>query len=807
MKNKRMRYISITAAILLVFVLLMLLFSNRSGDFSTMEAQDGVLDATSADFSSAVYEIDGEWTFYPEVLGSGAELDAAQPGERDESIPYGSYRLKIHAQPKQYLTLGGYSFDYSTRVLVNGSEVLEIGKVGASAAESEPRIDYMLIPIYTGEDGTVEVVCQYANFVHREGGGLTQMHLSTAENIDHMRRSRNLYSLVLGGSLCLFGMYFLLFAVFQGEIKYVFLAVICALLGLRDQNFYVLHLLPANYNWAVPYRFLVLMITLQPCFLLLLLQSLYEKLAKPIVVRCYAVLYAVLAAAHFILPTQDIAPLSRIGYYLSMPFFLYLVVQLIRRFWRIRRLEWDDVLVLLGYLLLLGSNVYEAVFGRIVTTITRHGAAPPYLLVFVFLIAGAISLKINRREQELSESRRQREVLTQLNRLKSEFLHQMAHELKTPLTVMSGYAQLTDWQLGTGAVSADAHEHMQTISSEAQRLSALVSRLIDLANGGSPDIEMGVIDAAQLVEDFLVLVLLGHRICFFDLGFLRLFRGRLGGLAGHDETFAAHIQVGFGAEHAVVDAVFQVLAAFFIAARDGVGDIPNVHILRITDNIVDLFAQAAAGANVVRAEQAAHARRGRDKHRHHIRQEPADVLEIPRQGVGQPVGTPRQRGQRAQQQQNARRGQAVGKGHALALFLGIPRCGGSFARALLILLGVDRTELSLLHRWAAAVALGPGTGFLLKAAQLTVFHSGIQADEDKAQRPPHHKANDDGPPGELERAVPGVVFIAVVVVLVAQAAAGVGMVRIRVARMFVFVGHGWLLYGISFSKFFISSLK
>lgn len=500
MKNKRMRYISITAAILLVFVLLMLLFSNRSGDFSAMEAQDGVLDATSADFSSAVYEIDGEWTFYPEVLGSGAELDAAQPGERDESIPYGSYRLKIHAQPKQYLTLGGYSFDYSTRVLVNGSEVLEIGKVGASAAESEPRIDYMLIPIYTGEDGTVEVVCQYANFVHREGGGLTQMHLSTAENIDRMRRSRNLYSLVLGGSLCLFGMYFLLFAVFQGEIKYVFLAVICALLGLRDQNFYVLHLLPANYNWAVAYRFLVLMITLQPCFLLLLLQSLYEKLAKPIVVRCYAVLYAVLAAAHFILPTQDIAPLSRIGYYLSMPFFLYLVVQLIRRFWRIRRLEWDDVLVLLGYLLLFGSNVYEAVFGRIVMTITRHGAAPPYLLVFVFLIAGAISLKINRREQELSESRRQREVLTQLNRLKSEFLHQMAHELKTPLTVMSGYAQLTDWQLGTGAVSADAHEHMQTISSEAQRLSALVSRLIDLANGGSPDIEMGVIDAAQLLS-------------------------------------------------------------------------------------------------------------------------------------------------------------------------------------------------------------------------------------------------------------------------------------------------------------------
>ena len=75
------------------------------------------------------------------------------------------------------------------------------------------------------------------------------------------------------------------------------------------------------------------------------------------------------------------------------------------------------MLVLLGYLLLLGSTQTQAVFGRIVTTNVRaDGAAPPYLLVFVFLTAGAISLTINRREQELSESRRQREVLTQLNR-------------------------------------------------------------------------------------------------------------------------------------------------------------------------------------------------------------------------------------------------------------------------------------------------------------------------------------------------------------------------------------------------------
>ncbi len=289
-------------------------------------------------FSSAVYEMNGEWTFYPEVLGSGAELDAAQPGERDESIPYGSYRLKIHAQPKQYLTLGGYSFDYSTRVLVNGSEVLEIGKVGASAAESSRASTICSYRFTPARMARVEVVCQYANFVHREGGGLTQMHLSTAENIDRMRRSQNLYSLVLGGSLCLFGMYFLLFGVFRGEIKYVF---------------------PRGYLRAArPARPEFLCAASAACKLQLgsrISVSGADDYAAAVFSAAFCCKACtkswrsrlLCGAMRCCMPCWRRRILScrrrishrwsRIGYYLSMPFFLYLVVQLIRRFWRIRR--------------------------------------------------------------------------------------------------------------------------------------------------------------------------------------------------------------------------------------------------------------------------------------------------------------------------------------------------------------------------------------------------------------------------------------------------------------------------------------
>ena len=175
MKNKRMRYISITAAILLVFVLLMLLFSNRSGDFSAMEAQDGVLDATSADFSSAVYEIDGEWTFYPEVLGSGAELRTAQPEEHNESIPY-----QLKSARAANVPLGGYSFITARACWRRRCSSRRRRTIAAITHR------HMLMPIYTGGEMANRVV----HFILAE----QRSDLSCGEHRPRAEASEHLYS-------------------------------------------------------------------------------------------------------------------------------------------------------------------------------------------------------------------------------------------------------------------------------------------------------------------------------------------------------------------------------------------------------------------------------------------------------------------------------------------------------------------------------------------------------------------------------------------------------------------------------------
>ena len=210
-----------------------------------------------------------------------------------------------------------------------------------------------------------------------------------------------------------------------------------------------------------------------------------------------------------------------------------------------------------------------------------------------------------------------------------------------------------------------------------------------------------------------------------------------------------------------------MLAAFFVAARDSIGDVLNVHIFRITDDIVDLAAHTAGGADVIGTEQAADTAGQRHQHRHRVLDQPGPIAAALRQGLGQPVDSAGQRRQRADKQQHARHRQAGGQRRSLELFACRPylrllrrRMG---CRGLLRLGGgiVDGAELGIVHRLCTGCRAVPGrlAGLLLKAAEPAVFHGGVQADKHQSQRPPHHKRNDNGPPRELERPVTGVVFV------------------------------------------------
>ena len=81
-----------------------------------------------------------------------------------------------------------------------------------------------------------------------------------------------------------------------------------------------------------------------------------------------------------------------------------------------------------------------------------------------------------------------------------DFLRTVAHELKTPLTVISGYAQLMTRQMEKGALADNAPQRLETIRQEADRLAEIVTRLMDYTYGSSREAEFAAVDVPSLFE-------------------------------------------------------------------------------------------------------------------------------------------------------------------------------------------------------------------------------------------------------------------------------------------------------------------
>ncbi|HEY7877536.1 MAG TPA: HAMP domain-containing sensor histidine kinase, partial [Gemmatimonadaceae bacterium] len=100
--------------------------------------------------------------------------------------------------------------------------------------------------------------------------------------------------------------------------------------------------------------------------------------------------------------------------------------------------------------------------------------------------------------------------LTQLDRLKAEFVSVASHELKTPINVILGYLQLIDEGV-YGPVSPKMHEIVRTLDSQTRSLSRLVHQLLDVsrfeAGGGKLDLRSTQLDVflSEIEETFRVL--------------------------------------------------------------------------------------------------------------------------------------------------------------------------------------------------------------------------------------------------------------------------------------------------------------
>lgn len=144
------------------------------------------------------------------------------------------------------------------------------------------------------------------------------------------------------------------------------------------------------------------------------------------------------------------------------------------------------------------------------STRIRHSGFQAHEIELIELMADGVGRLLENRRHELGRRRaeaalrRATETLAAQNRELEEFASAVAHDLKSPLTTIQGFAEL----LTTSRVEpADQDEFIERMASSARRMRELIDDLLELARAGRHDGAIEVVDlddiAAAVHEEFL----------------------------------------------------------------------------------------------------------------------------------------------------------------------------------------------------------------------------------------------------------------------------------------------------------------
>ena len=496
------RYALPALVLLLVAVFFLYVRGRVQTEFIELRPEDGVLDVRSVDFSDKVYHVVNQWDYYPGRLYMPNDFAGSTSPQKHNNAPLdttlGTWRLVMLAEPHTYLSLCSFSIDYGARIFVNGKEVRNIGFVSDDPAKAVPKVRFVTLPLYFDETGAVEIVYQYSNFIHNDAGFIQSTSLSTPENIDEYQRALALNAMVLSGGLLMLFFYFLLCAAFQKNREYAALALCCLVIALRNQFFFSEHFLLPTFDFYLAYRTQVLDVSWIPASAFYLVSGFYPKPMGKKAVLAFTGVFAVLSILHYVLPMQRLVALCHVCYYVCVPFIGYVVFRFARYFHKEQKLTPLDVMNLLAILLFVVMLILEGVSTGSNSTVNHFGITPLAMVVCILLLAIVNNETINRQKIQLEQAQQRNKLLLQLNATNNDFLRTVAHELKTPLTVISGYAQLIEFQMQNGPLSKKTPERLKTIRSEADRLAQMVTRLMDYTYGKTRDAEMTAVDINAL---------------------------------------------------------------------------------------------------------------------------------------------------------------------------------------------------------------------------------------------------------------------------------------------------------------------
>ena len=235
-------------------------------------ARKGVLDLRQWDFTKhGTVNLSGEWEFYMSEFVSAEEFkNNSKPPQDYIDFPstwndvtkslnpgegYATYRLIVLIKAPKALDIELPHFYSSYSFWINSKLIAKNGKVGTSAASSQPYWLPQTIG-YTAESDTLEMVFHASNFHHAKGGVREPLRISQSNVLIFKHQVAITSNVVLFASLSITAIILIfIFFFVKGESSVLYFSALCLTWGVRSvfSNLYLAN----HYIQDLPWEFSV----------------------------------------------------------------------------------------------------------------------------------------------------------------------------------------------------------------------------------------------------------------------------------------------------------------------------------------------------------------------------------------------------------------------------------------------------------------------------------------------------------------------------------------------------------------------
>ena len=502
--------------ILIIFVLTSLAILTSRVEQEVPDTSPGYANLASFDFSEKLASIPNtsflyyRETFYsPEDFklgGANTEPIVLNDGRVDPG-GYGTYRIvvKLPANGETY-GLSSYSAMYSQRLFIDGKEYPAIGVPGKTAETTAPMTKHYTV-YFTPNTPEVEIIVQFANFNHYDYGGIVPLYLGTqqmitARDATAQQRVHILFGCAMTAFLFFMGMFFF----FHRRYAFLWFSLASLSIGIRmlivEEKAIMLLFpnLPWRFSIGLEYLALIALIL----SFLMYINSVFSGALHKNVLRVYGVLCALYAVIVLLTPpiiyTRFVLWFQLCSAVVGVYVLAALVCNVVRKNDN-RRME--HFLILSGSLIFIVMSILDIQIHRSGGYSFPLGLSEIGMMIMIFVNMIALVLQFSRTETELDKARRNEQesqqtnlLLDRMSRLKSEFLANISHEMRTPLTIMSSYAGLTSLEIRHGAVNEKTLDNLGVIKREAIRLADLVEQIKEVSL--EKERELALVDTAAV---------------------------------------------------------------------------------------------------------------------------------------------------------------------------------------------------------------------------------------------------------------------------------------------------------------------